>query len=82
MSTEPYAPIRGRALLALRACAAHPQGLRHQAYPTYMPMLVEMGFVEERHVRGVGHSQPAWFLTQAGRAAIVELEPSETREDR
>ncbi|WP_210249224.1 hypothetical protein [Methylobacterium sp. WL2] len=45
MPTEPHAPIRGRALLALRACAAHPQGLRHQAYPTYMPVLAEMELV-------------------------------------
>ncbi|MCJ2126446.1 hypothetical protein [Methylobacterium sp. J-077] len=80
MPTEPHAPIRGRALLALRACAAHPQGLRHEAYPTYMPMLAEMGLVEERHVRGVGRSQPAWFLTAAGRALIAELGPNELRE--
>jgi len=80
MPTEPHAPIRGRALLALRACAAHPQGLRYQAYPSYMPMLAEMGLVEERHVRGPGRSQPAWFLTAAGRAVIAELGPSEVRE--
>ncbi|MGU3341638.1 hypothetical protein ACLBXJ_26880 [Methylobacterium mesophilicum] len=80
MSTEPHAPIRGRALLALRACAAHPQGLQHQAYPTYMPALVEMGLVEERHVHGVGRSQPAWFLTAAGRAIIAELGANEARD--
>jgi hypothetical protein len=79
MPTEPHAPIRGRALLALRACAAHPQGLRHQAYPTYIPVLVEMGLVEERHVRGDGRSQPAWFLTAAGRGVIAELGSSEVR---
>jgi len=80
MPTEPHAPIRGRALLALRACAAHPQGLRHEAYPTHMPMLAEMGLVQERHVRGPGRSQPAWFLTTAGRAVIAELGRSEVRD--
>lgn len=80
MPTEPHAPIRGRALLALRACAAHPQGLRHQAYPTYMPMLAEMGLVEEWLARGPGRTQSAWFLTAAGRAVIAELGPSEVRD--
>lgn len=80
MPTEPHAPLRGRALLALRACAAQPQGLRRQAYPSYMPVLVEMGLVEERHVRGVGRSEPAWFLTAAGRAVIAELGAGETRD--
>ncbi|MDH2311408.1 hypothetical protein [Methylobacterium brachiatum] len=80
MPTEPHAPIRGRALLALRACAAHPQGLRHQAYPTYMPMLAEMGLVEERNVRGPGRRQAAWFLTAAGRAVIAELGANEARD--
>ncbi|KNY21631.1 hypothetical protein [Methylobacterium sp. ARG-1] len=80
MPTEPHAPIRGRALLALRACAAHPQGLRHQASPTYMPMLAEMGLVEVRNVRGPGRRQAEWFLTAAGRALIAELGPSEVRD--
>lgn len=80
MPTEPHAPIRGRALLALRACAAHPQGLRHRAYPTYMLMLAAMGLVQERHVRRPGRSQPAWFLTAAGLAVIAELGPSEVRD--
>lgn len=80
MPTEPHTSVRGRALLALRACAAHPQGLRHQAYPTYMPMLVEMGLVEERKVRGPGRAQPAWFLTAPSRSLIAELGPSEVRD--
>ena len=81
MPTEPHAPIRGRALLVLRACAAHPQGLRHQAYPTYMPVLAEMELVEERHVRGVGRSQPAWFLTRAGRDLLAAMGASRSPED-
>ena len=65
---------------ALWACAAHPQGLRHRAYLTYMLMLAEMGLVQKRHVRGPGRSQPAWFLTAAGPAVIAELGPSEVRD--
>jgi len=80
MPTEPHAPIRGRALLALRACAANPQGLRYRAYPSYMPMLTQMGLVEARRAHGPGRRQLAWFLTSAGRAVIVELGPSEVRE--
>lgn len=80
MPTQPHAPLRGRALLALRACAAQPQGLRRQAYASYMPVLVEMGLVEERHVRGVGRSEPNWFLTAAGRAVIAEVGPHEFRD--
>jgi len=80
MPTESHAPIRGRALLALRACAAHPQGLRYQAYPSYMPLLAEMGLVEERRARGPGRTQAAWFLTTAGRAVIAELGASEVRD--
>lgn len=81
MLTEPHAPIRGRALQALRACAAQPSGLRHQAYPSVMPLLVEMGLVEERHVRGPGRSQAAWFLTRAGRELLAEVGANETRAD-
>ncbi|MCJ2056758.1 hypothetical protein MKL09_09340 [Methylobacterium sp. J-048] len=79
MPTEPHAPIRGRALLALRACAAHPQGLRRDAYPTYMPMLVEMGLVEERRARGPG-PDAGRVVPDRGRAVIAELGPSEVRE--
>lgn len=78
MPSEAVAPIRGRALQALRAAAAQPQGLRHSAYPSYMPVLVEMGLIEERHVRGPGRSQPAWFLTRAGRDMLADVGRDET----
>ena len=81
MPTEPHAPVRGRTLQALRAVGAQPQGLRHQAYPSDMPALVEMGLVEERHVRGHGWSRPAWFLTRAGRDFLAALGRDETRAD-
>lgn len=81
MPSEPPSPLRGRALQALRAVAAQPRGLRHQAYPSYMPALVELGLVEERHVREPGRSQPAWFLTQAGREMLVAVGRDETRAD-
>ncbi|CAM3027250.1 hypothetical protein JHFBIEKO_3084 [Methylobacterium mesophilicum] len=45
-----------------------------------MPVLIEMGLVEERHVRGVGRSDPSWFLTAAGRAVIADLGAGETQE--
>ena len=44
-----------------------------------MPLLVEMGLVEERHVRGPGRSQAAWFLTRAGRELLAEVGANETR---
>ena len=46
MPTEPAAPDRGRYLEALRACAANPAGLRHQAHPSAMLILRELGYVE------------------------------------
>ncbi|KAA0122198.1 hypothetical protein CIW48_19565 [Methylobacterium sp. P1-11] len=81
MPSEPKAPIRGRALQALRAAAAQPQGLRRSAYPSYMPALVDLGLMEERHVRGPGRSQPAWFLTRAGREMLAEVGRDETRSE-
>lgn len=68
--------------MALRAVGASPRGLRIQAYPSYMPALVEMGLIEERHVRGPGRSQSAWFLTQAGRDMLAEVGSDERRPGR
>jgi len=45
-----------------------------------MPMLAEMGLVEERNVRGPGRRLAAWFLTAAGRAVIAELGANEARD--
>jgi len=44
-------------------------------------MLTEMGLVEERHERGLGYSQPVWFLTVAGRAFIAKFVPSRMRKN-
>ena len=44
-----------------------------------MPLLVELGLVEERHVRGPGRSQAAWFLTRAGLEILAEVGANETR---
>lgn len=72
-------PLSAVALQALRAAAAQPQGLRHGAYPSYMPALVETGLIEERHVRSPGRSQSAWFLTRVGREMLAEFGRDETR---
>ncbi|MCJ2015220.1 hypothetical protein [Methylobacterium sp. J-076] len=64
-------PLRGKQLAALRAVAGTPSGLRLKAYPSAMPLLVEMGLVEERGGSRVSHpSGRAWFLTVAGRETI------------
>lgn len=72
MPTEPAAPVRGRHLEALRACAANPGGLRHQPHPSAMPVLRELGYVEERAARG-RTSRYFWHLTPAGRELLVAL---------
>ena len=41
-------PLRGKQLTALRAIAATLGGLRITAYPSAMPLLMQMGLVEER----------------------------------
>ena len=79
MPTEPHAPLRGRALKALRVVAANPGGLRMQAHPSVMPMLVEMGLVEARQARGPGRTRSAWFLTRAGREQLAEVGANEVR---
>ena len=72
MPTEPHAPIRGRQLEALRAVAASRGGLRPDAYPSALPVLRELGYVEERASRGRTGRQ-AWHLTQAGRELLAAL---------
>jgi len=72
MPTEPIAPIRGRHLEALRAVAENPGGLRSDAYPTVMPVLQELGYVEERATRG-RTGRRAWHLTRAGRELLIVL---------
>ncbi|MEE7460709.1 hypothetical protein MFUR16E_04845 [Methylobacterium fujisawaense] len=72
MPSEPKAPIRGRHLEALRAVAENPGGLRHEAYPTVMPILQELGYVEERATRG-RTGRRTWHLTNAGRQLLIVL---------
>lgn len=72
MPTEPPAPVRRRHLEALRACAANPGGLRHQAYPTVMPVLRELGYVEERATRD-RTGRHLWHLTPTGRELLAAL---------
>lgn len=71
--------IAKRRLDALRACAANPQGLRGNAYPSVMPILEVEGLVAHRTGGRVGRAA-YWFLTPAGRALLIEIgmgEPSE-----
>ena len=64
-------PIRGKQVSALRAVAGTPGGLRITAYPSAMPLLVQMGLVEERAASRIAHRDGrAWFLTVEGRATI------------
>jgi hypothetical protein len=72
MPTEPSAPVRGRHLDALRVVALHPQGLRHEAYPTAMPVLRELGYVEERPAKD-WRGRVLWHVTRAGRGILVAL---------
>ena len=72
------ADLEGRRLEALRACRATPQGLRKEAYPSVMPELVELGFVEAKRALGPGKIRPAWFLTKAGRKALKDTESIKT----
>ena len=70
------APVRGRELSALRACALHPLGLRRGAYPTSMPVLVARRLVKELPVQSQGRQpkETGWFLTEAGRNLLGSLE--------
>ncbi len=63
--------LRSKPLAALRAVAATSGGLRLQAYPSTMLLLVQMKLVEERPVPRGRHSDGrAWFLTGEGRATV------------
>ena len=79
MPSEIRAPLRGLQLEALRACALYPQGMRHGAHPSVMPVLRDLGLVEERPVRGPG-GRKLWFLLPAGRELLTETETGEPRE--
>lgn len=76
MPSEPPAPVRGRQLEALRACLLYPQGLRDEAYPSAMQTLRKLGLVVSRPVLGPGCKISAWFITQAGREHIAEINAS------
>nr|WP_042675575.1 hypothetical protein [Methylobacterium sp. B34] len=54
MPSEPFAPVRGRQLAALRACLLYPQGMRIEAYPSAMPALEKLGLVVSRPARSPG----------------------------
>ncbi|SFT06995.1 hypothetical protein [Methylobacterium sp. yr668] len=72
MPSEPKAPMRGRHLEALRAVAENLGGLRHEAYPTVMPILEELGYVEQRATRG-RTGRRAWHLTPGERELLITL---------
>jgi len=76
MPSEPIAPVRGRQLEALRACLLYPKGMRHEAYPSAMPALAKLGLVVSRPAHGPGRRIPAWFITQAGREHLAEIDAS------
>jgi hypothetical protein len=66
---SPITPaVAKRRLDALLACAANPQGLRGGAYPSVMPVLEAAGLVTQR---AEGRRATYWFLTPAGREALV-----------
>lgn len=69
------APIRGRALKALRAVALHPRGLRPSAHPSAMPALIELGYIIERRARwdGAKPGDMARFITPAGRDLLKAI---------
>lgn len=64
---------------ALRALAAGPGGIRHGAYPSVMPRLVELGLVRESVVKAEG-KRPIWLLTPAGRYQVKVLGRGEPKE--
>lgn len=57
---------------ALRACAANPQGLRGNAYPSVMPVLEATGLVARRTGGRAGRAAYS-FLTPAGRVVLAEI---------
>ena len=68
---SPITPaVAKRRLDALRACAANPQGLRGDAYPSVMPVLEAAGLVT-RHTHGRSRRGAYWYLTPAGREMVA-----------
>ncbi|MGU3282237.1 hypothetical protein [Methylobacterium mesophilicum] len=57
---------------SVRACALYPQGMRYGAHPSVMPVLRDLGLVEERLIRGPS-GRKLWFLTLAGRDLLTEI---------
>lgn len=73
--------VAQRRLDALRACAANPQGLRGNAYPSVMPVLEAAGLVMRRNAGPKGR-QTLWFLTPAGREVVSGAGVDRIRKDR
>ena len=70
----PISPaVAARRRDALRACAANPQGLRGNAYPSVMPVLEAAGLVERRRTKGHQGRATYWFLTPAGREVVSKI---------
>lgn len=64
-------PLPKKQVAALRAIAGAPGGLRIKAYPSVMPLLVQMRLVEERPATRERHPEKrAWFLTAEGRDTV------------
>lgn len=74
LSADALRTLRGRQLAALRACLFYPQGLRHEAYPSAMPVLLKLGLVVSQPAQGQGREISAWFITEAGRAHPAEID--------
>lgn len=72
MPTEPPPPVRGRHLDALRSVALYPRGMREAAYPSAMPALLQLGYVERRPLRH-RRGRVLWYVTPAGRDLLVAL---------
>lgn len=72
MHAEPPAPIRGKCLEALRACALYPRGMRHEAHPSAMSVLEAQGYVEQRPTR-FRRGRARWYITPAGRDLLATL---------
>ena len=57
---------------ALRACAANPDGLRGNAFPSVMPVLEAAGLVTRKTGGRLGRNA-YWFLTAAGREVVAKI---------
>ena len=79
MPIEPKVPVRGRQLEAMQACAANPEGLRGNSYPSVMPVLEAQGLVTRRTSGRLGRTT-YWFLTDAGRKLLAAQEALKAEE--